>query len=218
MPEREKISQLEGRVEELRLRLQDADSKALADRTGAKFKPASQEAGEFSLLLWDREIRLSYPTFLARDAQNGEEIPTYLQALLLYYFNTCDGSLDSGRWIAFSELPDGRFYNQAFQGYAGKAVAQTFENDLESFAQVAESLAGKRIYFLGDLAYAFQVLPLVSLLVVYWRGDEEMQSTCQILFDAAVSHHLPTDACAVIGSTLTGRLIKHKNVENLDQS
>jgi hypothetical protein len=129
---------------------------------------------------------------------------------LLYYFNTCDGTLDSGRWIAFSELPGGRFYTQAFQGYTGKVVAQTFENDLEAFARVAESLAGKRIYLLGDLAYAFQVLPLVSLLVVYWQGDEEMQPTCQILFDATVSHHLPTDACAVLGSNLTHRMIEQK--------
>jgi hypothetical protein len=44
---------------------------------------------------------------------------------------------------------------------------------------------------------------------VYWQGDEDFPSTCQLLFDASVSRCLPTDACAVLGSALTRMLIKH---------
>jgi len=69
---------------------------------------------------------------------------------------------------------------------------------------------------LGDAAYEFQVLPMVSLLVVTWQGDEEFNSTYQILFDAAVSHHLPTDACAILGSNLTNRLITE--MESLNEN
>lgn len=61
---------------------------------------------------------------------------------------------------------------------------------------------------MGDAAYLFQVLPLVSLLAVTWLGDEEMPPAYQILFDANVSHHLPTDVCAILGSMLTERLIR----------
>jgi hypothetical protein len=60
---------------------------------------------------------------------------------------------------------------------------------------------------LGDAAYEFYVLPLVSVLLVTWQGDEDFNATYQILFDAAVSHHIPTDACAIIGSNLTHHLI-----------
>jgi len=48
------------------------------------------------------------------------------------------------------------------------------------------------------------------LLAVYWQGDEDFPSTCQVLFDASASHYLPTDAYAILGSTLTRRLIKTK--------
>jgi hypothetical protein len=45
-------------------------------------------------------------------------------------------------------------------------------------------------------------------MVAYWLGDEDFPSTCQILFDAAAGHYLPSDAYAILGSTLTRRLIK----------
>ena len=62
---------------------------------------------------------------------------------------------------------------------------------------------------LGDRAFFFRVLPKVSLLAVCWLGDEDFPSSYNILFDAAVSHHLSTDACAIVGGTLTRRLIKN---------
>ena len=94
-----------------------------------------------------------------------------------------------------------------YQGYSGGRLAQVFKNDFKALCQVSENLGGKRVYLLGDAAYEFYVLPLVSLLVVTWQGDEDFDATYQILFDAAVSHHLPTDASAIIGSNLTHRLI-----------
>lgn len=209
------LDQLAGQVEKLRAALQDVDPVILAKRTGSTFHSLGTLAGEFHLSLWERPIVLRFPELRAWEAESGTELATHLHALLLYYFTTCDGSPEAGQWISFSELPDGRIYNQAFQGYTGKVLAQAFQNDLDAFARAAENVGGKRVYLFGDLAYAYQVLPLVSMLVVYWQGDEEMQPACQILFDSAISHHLSTDTCAVIGSTLTRRLIKQMDTNNL---
>ncbi len=195
------------RLAELRLLLNNKNPEDLATRSGTTYKSLDQGSGEFHTQLWDRDIVLTFPDFVAHDKQTGDELGGSSQALLIYYFVTCDGTLASGQWVSFSELPDGRFYNQAYQGYSGGKLAQVFINDLETFCQVAENLGGKRVYLLGDAAYEFQVLPLVSLLGVTWQGDEEFNSTYQILFDAAISHHLPTDACAILGSILTHRLI-----------
>jgi hypothetical protein len=139
----------------------------------------------------------------------GENQPlsAFDQALLLYYLTTADGTSLTGEWIAFSDLPDGRFYNQAFQGYTGKELRRSFQDDRVAFEQAAQALGGAR-QPLGDTSFAFQALPRVPLLAVYWQGDEDFPSTCQVLFDAAASHYLPTDAYAILGSTLTRRLIK----------
>jgi hypothetical protein len=74
------------------------------------------------------------------------------------------------------------------------------------------------VHLLGDAAYVYNVLPMVNLLVLTWQGDEDFDATYQVLFDAAVTHHLPTDAGAITASILTGRLVSgsEKNNENRD--
>jgi len=201
---------LTDQVEVLRSTLKDKDPFALAGRTGADFHSLAQAEGELRLFLWGRPVSISTPQLHARYGDTSEELPPHLQALLLYYCLTCDGTRPSGQWMAFSQLPDGRFYDQAFQGYTGNVLAQTFREDVEAFCAAAQRLGGSREFQLGSAAFAFRALPFVPLLAVYWQGDEDFPSTCQILFDSAVSHHLPTDACAILGSHLTRQLIKHR--------
>lgn len=199
---------LAARLAELREALCSRNPGQLAADTGAHYSEHDQVSPGFRFQLWDREVRMNFPELIAYEEDSGQELPASSQALLLYYFFTCDGAAPSAQWISFSELPDGCFYNQAFQGYTGGKLARAFQSDFDLFCQAAENLGGKRVYLLGDAAYEYNVLPLVNLLVVTWRGDEEFSATYQILFDAAVSHHIPTDACAIIGSILSGRLVK----------
>ena len=209
---------LAARLVELRKNLITKDPDLLAAITGTKFYRAEQDSGEFHFQLWEQEVVLVYPAFVAKALGSGEELSSSSQALVLYYFSTCDGTRSSGQWISFSELPDGRFYNQAYQGYTGGKMAQAFKNNFDLFCLTAERLGGKRVHLLGDAAYEYNVLPMVNLLVVTWQGDEDFDATYQVLFDAAVTHHLPTDAGAITASILTGRLVSEleKNHENRD--
>jgi hypothetical protein len=199
------------RIASLRAELSAAEPHVLAAHTGAEFTSTGAEKGEFHLSMWGHRVVLTYPDFHGHDALSGGELSSIMQALLLYYFKLSDGTPLANRWIAFSELPDGRFYNQAFQGYSGKVIAREFKNDLEAFRRSASKAGGQEYtqdQALGDAAFVFQVLPHVALLAVYWCGDEDFPASCQILFDASVSHHLSTDVCAILGSTLTHRLLK----------
>jgi hypothetical protein len=207
MPHDIHLDKLIKRIAELRAGLQTNDPRHLAARTGACPIEKGEQVGEFHLALWEQEVVLDYPTFVAHEAQNGAGLPDLLQTMLLYYFTTSDGAPPAGKWISFAELPNGRFYNQAFQGYSGKELARAFGENLTAFIEAATQLGGERLHF-GDAAFAFQALPRVPLLVVYWLGDEDFPSTGQVLFDESASHYLPTDACAVLGSMLTQRLIK----------
>ena len=201
-------------IDELRVELRNADALKLAECTASDYTDFDGKLGEFRLPFWGEEIRLSYPDFIAVDPETDRALPIAHQALILYYFRTADETLPSRTWIAFSELPDGRFYDPAFQGYTGRALAQIFKDDVGAFEQAASRLdsvskpPGSQIP--GDAVFGFQILPKVSLLVVFWQGDEDFPSAFQILFDASTSHFLPTDVCAIMGSMLTRKLIKAK--------
>jgi len=197
--------QLAGRVEELRLALRTkGNPQNLAFLSGVEFHGAG--TGGFSLPLFGRIVNVSYPDLVACDAETGASLPVAIQALLLYYLNIADGTPLEGRWVAFADLPDGRFYNQAFQGYTGQELARHFGNDLGTFERAARKLDGMKLGY-GDAAFAFHILPRVMLAVVYHLGDEDFPATCQILFDASASHYLPTDVCAILGSMLTRKLL-----------
>jgi hypothetical protein len=210
IPSGEDFDRFARRVNELKEDLSQKKPSYLAAATSAEFHPKDSDKGEFSLLLWGNEVCLSYPGFSAQDRRTGNLLSQMDLVMLLYYFNTSDGTAKTGRWISFSELPDGKFYNQAFQGYTGQRLARTFHDDMATFEHAATSLSGTP-FPLGSASFTFNVLPLVSLLVVFWQGDEDLPSSFQILFDASASHYLPTDAYAILGSMLTSRLIKAKN-------
>jgi hypothetical protein len=204
------IDRISGRIDELRKGLAGADPLRLAQNTAADWVAQGETNGYFQFPLWRRPIIVSYPDWVARRRPSGEAVSSMELALLLYYFTIADGFPLSGEWVSFADLPDGRFYNQAFHGYTGKELAQTFKNDQFAFERAALSLSGERLA-LGDAAFAFQALPRVPLCVVFWQGDEEFSSSAQVLFDAAASHYLTTDSYAILGSLITHRLIAVKN-------
>jgi len=199
------------RVAELRLEMRGRDTAVLAANTGAAFKKAGANQGQFHLPVWGHEAVVTWPEFVGQDAETGQPMPAMMQAMLAYYFHTANGVPLAGQWIAFSELPDGQFYTAAFQGYTGNELAKVFGNDVDAFRGAA--LAGDgRFEPMGDAAFAFSILPRVSILVVCWQGDEDFPPSYRILFDANVRYQLPTDACAILGSALTHRLITAKKV------
>ena len=203
--------QLAQRVEELNASLGAVNPAFLSDRIGATYRPEEEGTGVFDLIYWGREIALTYPEFHCTDKGSGQELGLMDQAMLAYYLSTSDGTPLTGRWIAFSELPDGTFYTQAFQGYTGGELAKVFQDDVRGFAEAAASIAGSMPVLgepPGDEAVAFQILPNVRLLVACWLGDEDFPSSYRVLFDAAAGHHLTTDAYAILGSMLTRRIIK----------
>lgn len=206
LPLDQKPNHLLARLEELRAELRLRTPEDIAARTGATFTPHAPDGGNFTISVWDQELVLDFPELNARSVSARLEVGPAIQALILYYFISADGTPVTGRYIAYSELPDGRFYSQAFQGYTGQELARRFANDPEALHRTAGKLGGSP-QSLGDCSYLFPLFPNINLMLVFWQGDEDFPSNCQILFDQAAASQLPTDACAIAGSMLTRKLL-----------
>ncbi|MBN1813513.1 MAG: DUF3786 domain-containing protein [Anaerolineae bacterium] len=190
-------------VEEARAALRQVQPSKLVLRSGCE-----QDAdGNFRLSFFWREVVISGGDFAVRRADTGDEMPSFIQSLVLTYLVTADGATPSSRWIGFRELPDGMFYAQAFQGYSGGRLVRELEGGVEAFHRAAERLGGE-LLAVGDAGYIFTVLPRVHLALVYWEGDEEFPSQAQVLFEDSASHYLPTDGLAILGSQLVGKILK----------
>lgn len=200
---------LERRADELRADLLGREPAQLAAATETELKGTDPDSF-FSFPFWGKPVDLSCQDYIARDQESQGILPPIHQAMILYYFYSSRGSSQPGKWISFSELADGQFYNAAFQGYTSKKLLQHFGDDYEAFHQANHELCGEKTSF-GDGAYRYQILPKVALLLVYWQGDEEFPPSYKILFEDIVDYHLPTDACAILASMLTGKLIENRS-------
>jgi hypothetical protein len=198
-------SPLERRADELRAQLTPAEPRHLAVSTGTRFHEGDDGPG-FEFLYWGNPVVFYCKDYIARDLESGQPLPPVHQAMILYYFSTSQESTPAGKWISFSELSDGQFYNAAFQGYTSQKLLQYFQNDYQGFENRCLDLCGERLSF-GDGAFRYQILPRLAILAVYWKGDDEFPPSYRILFEDIAVYHLPTDVCAILGSMLTGKLI-----------
>lgn len=201
-------TQLTGRVDELRSTLRVQDPGLVAVRSGSSHLTLGPGRGELHLPFWGRTCILRWPE-LSGCNDRDDPLPDFHLAMLLYYLVTADGTPLTERWVSFADLPDGRTYNAAFQGYSGDEVVKVFGLNLDSFKSACEKAGGRPVE-VGSASYIFEALPHVPLMLTYWQGDEDFPSSCKVLFDESASHYLPIDACAILGSTLTGKVIRAK--------
>jgi hypothetical protein len=187
--------------EELRVR----SPEEVARRAGARLC-REDDSTSLSLPYWDREVLVGFPGITVRYGDSGREVDDKTEQLIVHYLHTADGSAGSGTWVSLAELPDGSFYRNAYQGYSGDHLALMLEDDLDSLRRAAVSLGGRPEGF-GDLSFSFEPLPRLSLLLVYWRSDEEFPPSSQVHFSDSASHCLPTDLCASLGRLLVDKLL-----------
>jgi hypothetical protein len=197
--------QLAGRVDELRSTLRVRDPGLVAARSGSSWLTLGPDRGELHILFWGNVCVFSFPE-LTGYTNRDDHLPDFQQALLLYYLITADGAPLTGRWVSFADLPDGRTYNAAFQGYTGDAIVKRFGLDLEGFKFACLKAGGEPVDA-GSASFVFSALPKVPLMLTYWLGDEDFPSSCKVLFDESASHYLPIDACAILGGMLTRKII-----------
>ena len=166
-----------------------------------------EAGGHFQIPFFGRLYEVAWPGGQAARAADGQaaDIPTRI--LLLHYLLQADGTPLADRWIAFRNLPGGLGYDAAFQGRTARRLIPVFGQDGAAFEAAARALGGEPLTF-GDRSFLFRLLPRVWLAVVLYLADDEFPANVNVLFDAAVSHYLPTEDLAVLGGMLAGRLIR----------
>lgn len=197
---------LSDRVSELRTAVKAIPPERLATCTASIFVGSGRGEGRFILSLLNEEIHVNYPS-VEVCSSSGNALPVFLQALILYYFATSTGAPLSGNWVSFADLPNGRMYAHAFQGYSGDPVAKSVGTDLSRFHERCKKAGGLSCK-MADAAYTFQGFPRVPLLLAYWLGEDVFPSTCKVLFDSSACNYLPIDACAILGSLLVKNVLR----------
>lgn len=166
--------------------LSGKDPNLLATLSGAVIHKDKEGNTAISLNFLNREIALSWPGLEFSSPSSQEELPIQQQILLLHYLQgawSSSGALITGEWISFQEVPEGKFYLDAFHRRAKNPMLRSFGDRPELLVKLAEEAFGATPLDQGDVSVVISPLPLVRLALIIWRGDDEFPPDGNILFD-----------------------------------
>lgn len=206
------LARIDDYKESLRLareRIQASDPERLARLAGAELrKPGNGAVVHLRLHFLTTPFLVSAGpegVEVKREGDDGD-VPLPEQILICHYLLNATGLPPSGELIAFRQVPDGHFYNDAFQRRARDPLLMTFGSDPDLLRDCAEDLGGTPVDA-GDVGMAFRILPNITVQLVIWRGDDEFPPDANILFDANIRSDLPAEDIAVMSGMLVYRLM-----------
>jgi hypothetical protein len=169
--------------------LKDKDPEALGNLSGADISAGKEGRKTLVLDALNQKVSITFPEFTFASENPGEEIPIQQQILYLHYLCgawSSKGAKAKGEWISFQEIPDGRFYMDAFQRRARNPMVMTFGERPELLLKVAKELYSAVPFDQGDVSVVVQALPLVPIALILWKGDEEFPPEGNVLFDRSI--------------------------------
>jgi len=172
------------------------DPKQIARRCGAVYVEEGKGKAGISIEFLNRKIDISWPDFVFSESADGKEVPIQQQVLILHYLNMANDVELSQEWIAYQEVPDGKFYLDAFVRRAKNPMVQGFGNNPELLVKLTAEVYGATPMEQGDSAVKIQALPLVPVALILWKGDDEFPPEGTILFDRSISQVLSAEDIA----------------------
>ena len=179
--------------------LADKDPDLLASASGAVIERDKQGNSVCCINFLNRQIILSWPELEFAQRGSDAELPIQQQILLLHYLHgacSSSGAEITGEWISFQEVPDGKFYLDAFHRRAKNPMVKAFGHQPELLVKLAGEAFGAEPSDQGDVSVLVKALPLVPVALIIWKGDEEFPPEGNILFDRNIVEMLSAEDIA----------------------
>lgn len=136
-----------------------------------------------------------------------DDISIWDKLLLLLYIRNSGNKTLSGKWVAFRDLKDGSVKAIGFKHDCEVPLAQVFDADRDGFVEELNSLGAKRVAgFSTKLSYEVFPLPKIPFLVLLWPGDEDFETSCNVLMDSTATEFLDVETLTFLGQALVRRL------------
>ncbi len=183
--------------------------KRLADQAKGEFHlEGDVEVVEIRFL--NRRLAISWKDLTMKYLPQGNEPPLQEQVLVAHYLNGLKQLAPKGNWISFQEIPDGRFYMDAFLRRAKVPLVKAFGDRPHLLLEIATSLYGATKGDQGDVSVVLEALPYVPVMLILWMGDEEFPPEGSILFDNTIVEILSAEDVAWLAGMVVYPLVNER--------
>lgn len=183
----------------------------IAGFSGAVKEEDKGQSRSLFLKFLNAEIVITWPDLEFSYRSSGEGLSIQRRILLLHYLSgawASGGAPITGEWIAFQDVPDGRFYLDAFLRRAKDPLVKTFGSCPEQLVELAGRAYAAEASDQGDYSVLVQALPLVPITLLLWAGDDEFPPEGNVLFDRNVSHFFSAEDLAWLSGMVVYPLLE----------
>jgi len=191
--------------------LSGKDIDSIARFSGATIKNDSAGIpGSLSIKFLNRDIIISWPEMEFSYGDFDEDVPVQQQVLVLHYINGAFNSKitrNEHEWVSFQDIPDGRFYMDAFIKRAKEPLLKTFGSSPEKMVELAYGIYNASPLEHGDFSVMVNAFPMAPVALVLWEGDDEFPAEGNILFDRSISRMLSAEDIALLAGMVVYPLV-----------
>ena len=169
---------------------------------------SSRELTEINLSFLNQEIFITLrPPELEFKSSLGGEVPLTDKILILHYLLGASSRPDTGEWIGFEAVPDGRLYFSNFLARTHRPLLKKFGNQPQLLLETAAQLGGQKDEF-GNFSVRIPAFPKIQIVIILWLGDEDLDPEVKIIFDKNITSHLSAEDVVILCNLIAIRLVK----------
>ena len=169
------------------------DFKVAAERIGAR-----ENGGVLFVTILGKNFGIRKDTTFATDLH----IIPWVVVPLLDYVLKCKGVPVSGDWMSFREIQGGKEKYALFKKRGEDVLKKLADNYTDFFDDIVHMFNGKNVEkrFESDVSVVLNPLPLVPIMICYWKPEDGLQSSLNLFFDKSVEDNLGVDSAFTLGT------------------
>ncbi len=169
-------------MEKLNARLAECDLAGAALRTGGQFSD-----GWLQLRIFGKLFSLNNEGRFRTDLH----VNPWMVLPVINYALSCKGVPLSGNWVPFRELAGGREKNNLFVQRGERPLKKIADTYPGLFEDLVEMFSGKALdrQYESDISLVLYPLPLLPMLVCYWKPEDGMDSELTLFFDRSADQN-----------------------------
>lgn len=190
--------------------LYEKDPQLISKYAEADIQESDQGEKFFKIPFVGRLIHITWPGLDFSYQDSNDDVPIQQQVLILHYLHgslLSGGTTLTGEWISFQDVPDGRFYMDAFIRRAKEPLIKGFGHQPERMMALALKVFNTAPLDYGDYSIIVKALPHVPMALIIWEGDDEFPPEGNILFDRNVSNILSAEDVAWLAGMVVYPLV-----------
>ena len=127
----------------------------------------------------------------------------FYSIIILHYLAKKESQLEapSGEWMLFKELPGGPGYYVNFKKRVLGVILKKYAQNPDELSKLSERFS-TREEKLADISIVLNVAEALSVLINFWRGDDEFGPEANLLFDRNISKILCTEDIVVLSEII----------------